>query len=94
MEITNLMLYPADIICEGCINSNPRRVDFCSPNSNDKEDNWCSLSHTVYDTISFEHVLIKSKLSGYEKIITEFIIEWPHKRKDDFVQVGIDVKSI
>ena len=55
IKVKNLMLYPANIACEGSIRAHPRRVKFLSPFPGDTESTWKASKWDLgdWETYSF-----------------------------------------
>jgi hypothetical protein len=96
VTIENLRTYPAEVTCNGKISSYPPKLKFSSTVSSDTESTWKASKINLDDSESytFDHVGIRSKTRGTEKVDAIVEIKWPQSGSTKTsLTVSIDVTA-
>ncbi len=95
VRILNKRTYRLDIVCKGLINSNPRKVEFSSPNTPpDTPTSWsATISLLDGEEYTFDHVSLVCLTQGTDNVHTEVIANWSQSLKKTVVPLGFQVKA-
>src|SRR5947209_7570940 len=97
VKITNLMLYPADITCQGHVSSPYKLVRFLSPIPTDNSHTWKGQKRNLAygPPYSFGYVSLLSNIpgGGKEMIDLSVIIDWHQPRTQATILLTIMVNA-
>ena len=93
VTIKNLLLYDADISCEGLIQANPCQVEFSGGQSDISANKWSTTGSVIAggEEQTFDYVGLKAAGLGSETVRTEVDVSWSQPNRKSTIPVSFRV---
>lgn len=95
VTVTNLLLYDADISCDGIISTVPNQVEFSGTQVGITPTKWSSTGSVIAggEARTFDHVWLQPIGSGSENVRAEVDVTWcePNRKSKILVSITVSV---